>query len=106
MSCKDLTPAPRRGLIDGTRHFRLDLPLKQGFAYRYVLTCSPLKTDGYTEKALVGGLSSVRYKYGKFVSVPKSSLLDYTYQYEDVATQYRFLNNTHGRSPDSNYLLA
>lgn len=106
MSCKDLTPPSHLGLIDSTRHFGLNLPINQGFAYRYVLRCSPLNTDGYTEKALVGGLSSVRYKYGKFVSVPKSSLLDYTYQYEDVATQYRFLNNTHGRSPDSNYLLA
>ncbi|KAI1322756.1 hypothetical protein F5Y16DRAFT_29265 [Xylariaceae sp. FL0255] len=93
------------GYIDSDSHLGLNLPAHQGFAYRQVLTCSPLVTDGYHETYSVGNASFVRYKYGGYVE-SSGNILNYTYEYENISTQYRYFNSYAGKVPSLNYVLG
>ncbi|KAI0151846.1 hypothetical protein GGR57DRAFT_513817 [Xylariaceae sp. FL1272] len=94
----------QQGYIDSNLHLGLNLPLHQGFAYRRTLSCSPLITDGFSERSVVGNTSYVQYNYGGFSLTSEN--LTYTYEYEDLDTQYRYQKHVSGSIPSINYVLA
>ncbi|KAI1270412.1 hypothetical protein F5Y18DRAFT_421905 [Xylariaceae sp. FL1019] len=94
----------QQGYIDSNLHLGLNLPLQQGFAYRRTLSCSPLITEGFSAKTGKGDTSYVQYNYGGF-SLPSHNL-NFTYEYEDLDTQYRYQNQLSGSVPSVNYVLA
>ncbi|KAI0515427.1 hypothetical protein F5B22DRAFT_189947 [Xylaria bambusicola] len=52
------------GYINSHHLIGLDAPKSERFAWRYVLQCAPLRTDGYTSKVTIGNKTEVRYHYG------------------------------------------
>ncbi|KAK5627342.1 hypothetical protein RRF57_003057 [Xylaria bambusicola] len=52
------------GYINSHDLIGLDAPKSERFAWRYVLHCAPLRTDGYTTKVTIGNKTEVRYHYG------------------------------------------
>lgn len=75
------------GYTDSNDVLGLNAPGDQRFLWRKVLSCAPLKTEGYTSRHPKGNETYVRYHYGsRFTS--KGALLDYAYSVPDMQSQY------------------
>jgi hypothetical protein len=80
------------GFIDSNHHFGINTQNSERFAYRYVVTCAPLKTEGYTSEYTVINQTWVRYHYGTF-TVPdgkNQTTVDYIHLAPGVESQYTF----------------
>ncbi|KAI1174209.1 hypothetical protein F4777DRAFT_554650 [Nemania sp. FL0916] len=93
------------GYIDSNSHLGLNLPLGQSFAYRSVLTCSPLVTDGHTIKSNAENASLIQYNYGSYVNADGTTL-NFTYEYEDLNIQYYQNNFGAGKLAASSFLAS
>ncbi|RWA10841.1 hypothetical protein EKO27_g4264 [Xylaria grammica] len=92
------------GYIDSNHHLGLNLPENRGFAYRYVLSCSPIETEGYTTTSSVGNKSAIIYHYGG-LHTSNGSILDYTFESEDLDIQY-YEKDFHGMVPSHNFKVT
>ncbi|KAI1348756.1 hypothetical protein F5Y01DRAFT_306503 [Xylaria sp. FL0043] len=80
------------GFIDSNHHFGVNTQNSERFAYRYVVTRTPLQTEGYTSEYTVINQTWVRYHYGTF-TVPdgeNQTTVDYIYIASSVEAQYTF----------------
>ncbi|KAK8007731.1 hypothetical protein PG989_001721 [Apiospora arundinis] len=75
------------GYIDSNDHLGLNAPANQRFLWRQVLSCAPLRTDGYTTKHTTQNTTFVRYHYGTQV-FQSNTPVDYTYSVQDLESQY------------------
>ncbi|KAI0151644.1 hypothetical protein GGR57DRAFT_471019 [Xylariaceae sp. FL1272] len=76
----------------GNDKLGFNLPNEKGFAWRYVLHCAPLVTEGYETTAISSrGVGRVRYHYGSQTTGPvdNQTSLDYLYEVDDIDTQYQ-----------------
>ncbi|KAI1120637.1 hypothetical protein F5Y10DRAFT_289494 [Nemania abortiva] len=92
------------GYIDSNHHLGLNLPKGRGFAYRTVLSCSPIITEGYTTSSIVGNRTSVNYHYG-ILRAPDGTVINHTFQSEDLDIQY-YRNHIRGVISSQNYKLT
>ncbi|XXG93941.1 hypothetical protein Hte_000191 [Hypoxylon texense] len=78
------------GYLDSNDDLGLNAPEDQRFAMRYVMHCAPLKTEGYTSREVASNRTWVRYHYGEVESgsLDNVTILDYTYQVQDIDSQY------------------
>lgn len=78
------------GYIDSNDHLGLNAPEDERFAMRYVMHCAPLKTEGYTSRIVASNRTWVRYHYGDVLtgSSDNATILNYTYQIQDIDSQY------------------
>ncbi|KAI0530167.1 hypothetical protein GGR58DRAFT_525224 [Xylaria digitata] len=79
------------GYIDSNDRLGLNAPTNQRFAWRYVLHCAPLKTEGYTSRVVEADKGWIRFHYGN-VSVgalENQTMRDYIYEVEDSDFQYQ-----------------
>lgn len=78
------------GYIDSHDHLGLNAPRNERFGYRYVLECAPLKTAGHVNYISHGNITWAQYNYGKRASggTDNRTMLDYTYEVEDLNYQY------------------
>lgn len=74
------------GYIDSNDHLGLNAPANQRILTRRVLTCAPLKTEGYTYMHTSDNQTFVRYNYGSGYNV--GSLVNYTHSVPDLKTQH------------------
>ena len=75
------------GYIDSNDHLGLNAPPSQRFLSRRVLTCAPLKTEGYTDMHTSDNQTFVRYNYGsQYIKGNKS--VNYTHSVPDLETQH------------------
>ncbi|KAH8894585.1 hypothetical protein GQ53DRAFT_820955 [Thozetella sp. PMI_491] len=79
------------GYLDSNDHFGVNYPPEKRILYRSVMHCAPLVTDGYTSNFTTVRQNYTRYNYGPTVQGTLNNLtqLNYTYQIEDLATQYQ-----------------
>ncbi|KAI1357780.1 hypothetical protein F5Y08DRAFT_351646 [Xylaria arbuscula] len=78
------------GFIDSNDHLGINTRNSERFAYRYVVTCAPLETEGYTSEYTVINETWVRYHYGTF-TVPdgtNQTTTDYIHVAPGVESQY------------------
>lgn len=78
------------GYIDSNDHLGLNAPPSQRFLWRQVLSCAPLRTDGYTSSHVTNNRTFVRYHYGDQPTGSSDNLtmLNYTYTVPDLQSQY------------------
>lgn len=78
------------GYVDSTIHFGLNAPDNQRISWRNVLTCAPLKTDGFTGTVNELNKTFMTYNYGnvRVGSSDNSSEMTYTYMVSDLESQY------------------
>ncbi|KAI0857613.1 hypothetical protein F4860DRAFT_488914 [Xylaria cubensis] len=79
------------GYIDSNDKLGLNAPNNQRFAWRYVLHCAPLQTEGYTSRIVDVDKGWIRFHYGN-VSVgalENQTMRDYLYEVEDSDFQYQ-----------------
>lgn len=78
------------GYIDSNNDLGLNTPRDQRFAYRLVLHCAPLKTDGYTSQVATQYGNWTRYHYGTTYtsSLGNPSKRDFLYEVESLDLQY------------------
>lgn len=78
------------GYVDSTLHFGLNAPDNQRFSWRNVLTCAPLKTDGFTGTMNQLNKTFMTYRYGntRKGSTDDSLEMNYTYVVSDLESQY------------------
>ncbi|KAI0456529.1 hypothetical protein F5B21DRAFT_522677 [Xylaria acuta] len=64
--CRDPQSSLRldTGYVDSNDQLGLDAPTDQRFAWRYVLHCSPLETEGYTSRVSEADKGWIRFHYG------------------------------------------
>ncbi|KAI1178281.1 hypothetical protein F4777DRAFT_111500 [Nemania sp. FL0916] len=75
----------------GNDKLGLNAPSGQGFAWRYVLHCAPLVTEGYTDHTIDDqGIGRVRFYYGGGLIGPSDNLTteQFLYEVEDIDYQY------------------
>ncbi|KUJ14079.1 uncharacterized protein LY89DRAFT_152692 [Mollisia scopiformis] len=81
------------GFIDSNDNLGLNAPKSERFAWRYVLQCAPLVTEGYTSQVTVGNTTWARYNYGGLTAnAVRNTTSNYTYEIEDLSAQYYMLN--------------
>lgn len=78
------------GYVDSTLHFGLNAPDNLRFAWRSVLKCAPLKTEGFTGTRNELNKTFMTYHYGntKKGSTDNSPEMNYTYIVSDLESQY------------------
>lgn len=78
------------GFVDSTIHFGWNAPDNQRFSWRNVLTCAPLKTDGFTRTVNEQNNTFTTYRYGNASkgSTDNRRELAYTYMVSDLESQY------------------
>jgi hypothetical protein len=78
------------GYIDSHDHLGLNAQPAERFAYRYVLQCAPLKTQGYTSRVSFDNTTWVQYNYGAVNTETSDNVtsLNYTYEIESLEHQY------------------
>jgi hypothetical protein len=78
------------GYIDSNDDLGLNAPQNQRFAWRYVLQCAPLETQGYTSEVTQGNTTWARYNYGALAAtlLYNSTAYNFTYEVEDLSSQY------------------
>lgn len=97
------------GQIDLNTALGLNFPADERLSIRSVLHCAPLVTEGYSTQVSTSNSTLVRYHYGRGVYGTSSNFedADYTYEVEDLNTQYQYLyKNWSQRLPSSNYQLV
>ncbi|KAI1741603.1 hypothetical protein F4680DRAFT_415976 [Xylaria scruposa] len=75
----------------GNNELGLNSPDNLGFAWRYVLQCAPLVTDGYTVHVIdEQGIGHVRFYYGGDLMGPldNQTVEQFLYEVEDIDYQY------------------
>ncbi|KAK6851590.1 hypothetical protein PG995_011715 [Apiospora arundinis] len=86
------------GYIDSNDHLGLNAPANQRFFWRKVLSCAPLKTDGYTTRHTTDNRTFVRYHYGAQV-YQSDPPVNYTYSVPDLDAQYNLTTDVdHARA--------
>lgn len=75
------------GFIDSNDGLGLNAPEDKRFAWRYVLQCAPLVTQGYTTQFTAKNQSWVGYKYGN-MEYTLTTHEDFIYAINDVESQY------------------
>jgi hypothetical protein len=93
------------GYIDSNDGLGLNAPGNQRFAWRYVLQCAPLITQGYTTQVTINNRSVVRYNYGAIDTVSNSTAKNFTYEIEDLDSQYFGLRGLYGTLAGFNFKL-
>ncbi|KAK8086032.1 cytochrome p450 protein [Apiospora phragmitis] len=68
-------------------HMGLNAPQDRRFLWRMVLSCAPLKTDGYTSSHIYNNRTFIGYNYGRRYG-PGETLFNYTISVQDVQSQY------------------
>ncbi|KAK8117983.1 uncharacterized protein PG998_006264 [Apiospora kogelbergensis] len=80
------------GYIDSNDHLGLNAPPGQRFTWRKVLSCAPLRTDGYTSSIAKSNKTFIRYHYGIqtiFDRAPAEyKKLTHTLSVPDLKSQY------------------
>lgn len=85
---KDANIVLDSGYLDSNDHMGLNTPSDQRYQARFVLSCAPLKTEGYTTLVAKSANESItRYHYGMAAGAGRAN---YTYQYNTNAA-----NSTH-----------
>ncbi|KAI1281515.1 hypothetical protein F5Y07DRAFT_386400 [Xylaria sp. FL0933] len=95
------------GFIDSNHHFGINTQNSERFAYRYVVTCATVQTEGYTSEYTVINQTWVRYHYGTF-TVPdgkNQTTVDYIYTSHSVKAHYTFPSFAL-RRPDGDVTVA
>ncbi|ETS78241.1 hypothetical protein PFICI_10303 [Pestalotiopsis fici W106-1] len=78
------------GYIDSHDHLGLNTPPNERIAYRYVLECAPLKTEGYVSHVVLVNVTWAQYHYGtkNYGGTDNRTSLNYTHQVQDLSYQY------------------
>ncbi|KAK8859427.1 hypothetical protein PGQ11_010161 [Apiospora arundinis] len=76
------------GYIDSNDHLGLNTPPDQRFSFRQVLSCAPLRTEGYTTTHKINNMSFVRYNYGRNAFSTNSTFENFTWSVPDLNFQY------------------
>ncbi|OTA62231.1 hypothetical protein K449DRAFT_433887 [Hypoxylon sp. EC38] len=84
------------GHIDSNDYFGLNAPTNQRLSFRRVLSCAPLKTDGYSGTVTVFNKTYTSYNYGTILTGSSDDLVtqNFTYVVTDTETQYSQLGTT------------
>ncbi|KAK7949284.1 uncharacterized protein PG986_010170 [Apiospora aurea] len=90
------------GYLDSNDHLGLNAPQDQRFLWRKVLSCAPLRTDGYTTSHIYENRSFTSYHYGSQVAQNQASV-NYTYSVIELLSQYR---QTERESAGINYRIS
>ncbi|KAK6828327.1 cytochrome p450 protein [Apiospora arundinis] len=79
------------GYIDSREHLGINSPNSQRFQQREVLHCAPLETEGYERTFSQSNKTFVAYDYGGIIegTINNITVANYTYQIEDIDSQYR-----------------
>lgn len=75
------------GYIDSNRDLGINAAADKRFAWKTVLHCAPLVTEGYRSNFTFENQPFIRYHYGGILGNP-NEFLNYTYQVGDLAQQY------------------
>lgn len=75
------------GYINSNLDLGLNAPVDERFAWRTVLHCAPLVTEGYRTNVTKQDQNFVRYHYGQTLAHGNGTF-DYTYEIGDLAQQY------------------
>lgn len=77
------------GYLDSNDHLGSNAPANRRFAWRYVLTCAPIVTEGYTSQIVDNNMTWVKYHYGDGLvgSSDNSTTNDYIYIVPGVESQ-------------------
>ncbi|KAK5636347.1 hypothetical protein RRF57_012059 [Xylaria bambusicola] len=88
---QNLNLAPRYRLYRQQRPAGLNAPTNQRFAWRYVLHCAPLQTEGYTSRIVDTDKGWIRFHYGNVLvgALGNQTMRDYLYEIEDSDFQYQ-----------------
>lgn len=80
------------GHLDSNDHLGLNAPQDRRFSLRFVLTCAPLQTEGYTSSFNENGTTWTRYHYGtgEIGGSDNHTYFNYAYEIEDSEKQYTF----------------
>ncbi|KAI0154922.1 hypothetical protein GGR57DRAFT_502110 [Xylariaceae sp. FL1272] len=94
------------GHLDSNDHFGLNRPKDKRFAWRYVVSCAPIVTDGYTTIVNKSDGEWVRYHYGTdpVGSTDDQQFVDYIYEIKTSDQQY--FNSTFVLSAANHLLYA
>ncbi|KAI1752533.1 hypothetical protein F4782DRAFT_120878 [Xylaria castorea] len=93
------------GYISSHDSIGLNAPESERFAWRYVLHCAPLKTDGYTINVTEGNSSWVTYRYGTRFRGSSDDITSspITYAAHDISEQYA--NSEYTVLKDKRYII-
>jgi hypothetical protein len=91
------------GYIDSNDNLGLNAPKDQRFLWRYKLQCAPLVTERYTSQITTDNMTMVRYNYGGLRS--STTTYNYSYEIEDLDSQYYMLGRVVDALPEWNYML-
>ncbi|KAK8135053.1 hypothetical protein PG984_007065 [Apiospora sp. TS-2023a] len=83
------------GYLDSNDHMGLNAPPEQRFVWRQVLSCAPLKTEGYKTSFTRLNKTFIRYHYGSHAATaPNTTSPSYTDSVPDLPAQYTQTENT------------
>ncbi|RWA09657.1 hypothetical protein EKO27_g5457 [Xylaria grammica] len=74
------------GYVNSHSSIGLNAPESGRFAWRYVMHCAPLKTEGYTTNVTQGNSSWVRYHYGRGSSGSHDDVTSSPVTYAEIST--------------------
>ncbi|KAI8623054.1 hypothetical protein F5Y19DRAFT_405056 [Xylariaceae sp. FL1651] len=92
------------GYIHSAHHLGMNVREDEAIEYRYVLQCSPLKTEGYATSATTRNLSLVQYNYGLVNTINETRVSNSSYQVPDLNIQY-YTKDLPGIIPESEFKL-
>lgn len=84
------------GCLDSREHFGLNMPDSQRIFFRTTMHCAPLTTEGFSKNIRTPVNNYTQYFYG-----PHSEKANFTWQTEDINTQY-----TKAKDNSQEYLAA